>query len=143
MIHTVNNKANKNIIKLGKDILDPLDHRHKVDKINCNSCPSSYIEQTGQSVRKSMYQHGYALTNSDKRSVLFKYYKKTGYTFDFKSPQVLDAEISRYKREFSEMLHIHAIPQTLNRKTDLNKLQYAYGKSSSIIRNISTRSPSN
>ena len=143
MIHSINNKLNKNIIKLGEDILDPLDHRHVVYTINCNSCPTSYIGQTGQSVRKRMYQHGYALRNSDKRSVLFEHYEETGHTFDLKSPQILDAEITQYKREFSEMLHIHATPQTLNRKTDLNNLQYVYRKSSSIIRDISTRSPPN
>ena len=65
----MNNKLNKNIINLGKDILDPLNLRHKVDKINCNSCPTSYIGQTVQSVRKRMYQHGHALKYSDKRSV--------------------------------------------------------------------------
>ena len=76
--------------------------------------------------RKRMYQHGYALKNSDNRSVLFEHFQETGHTFDLKLPQILDAEISQYKREFLEMLHIHSTFHTLNRKTDLNNLQSVY-----------------
>ena len=72
-----------------------------VYKINCNSCATSYIGL--------------------KRSVMFEHYEETEHTFDLKSPQILDAKISQYKRDFSEMLHIHFTSLTVNRKTYLNE----------------------
>lgn len=132
VIHSVPNKFN-DLIKLGKDKLDPLEKRNIVYKINCNDCSASYVGQSGRSARRRMYEHSLSIKNCDQRSVLSEHVRDTGHSFDIQNPLILDSEPSKFKREFSEMLHIFSTKNTLNRKTDLFKLQSSYKKSCTII----------
>ena len=122
MLNNTNNQINKNIIRLEKDKLHPLDHGHIVYKIKCNQCRMSYIGQSGRSGHLRKYEHGQESANSDGNSVLFQHFDETGHTLDLKNPFILDTEVSQFKSEFSEMLHRDSTDFTLNRKTDIHKL---------------------
>ena len=82
-----------------------------------------------------MYEHEYNVSKKDIRSVIYNHCEEFGHSFDFKKPKVLDTEPSLFKREFSEMLHIHNTPLNINRKLDTQNLRYIYKKSLSLITN--------
>ena len=96
------------MIKLGKDELNNLDHLNAVYKIACNNCPVSYIGQTGCSTGRHMYEHNKSVVYFDEKSVIALHCSDINHYFDFNKPQILDNELSTFKRTFSEMLHMHS-----------------------------------
>ena len=51
---------------------------------------------------------------------------KTKHKIDFEKARIIDKENSKYKRLFSEMMHIHINKNNINRMTDTNKLKNIY-----------------
>ena len=82
-----------------------------------------------------MYEHERAVINVDIKSVIAMHCKDEGHSFNFEKPQILDNELSKFKRLFSEMLHIYSNHNTLNRKEDIHNLKFQYKKSMSIVNN--------
>lgn len=136
-IKLINKTCNKfsDIIRLGKDRLDPMDKRHVVYKLDCNECNSTYIGQTYRLLKKRMYNHQYDTRVHAKSSVVAMHALQEGHSFNFESPKILDIEPNNLKREFSEMLHILSHPNTLNRKLDSHKLHNNYKNSIEILYN--------
>ena len=87
-----------------------------------------------------MMEHKYAVSKQDERSVVAMHCKEKGHSFDFDNPKVLDRKASKFKREFSEILHIQTSKHSINRKTDTKKLSHIYKKSISVIQKIKHQS---
>ena len=133
LVNSIHHKFT-DIVKLGKDKIDVLENRNCVYKIRCNDCVSSYVGQTGRSLKRRLYEHQNNVKNHDARSVLALHCDETGHSFDFDKPVVLDSEVSTFRREFLEMLHIHNTPHNINIKTDTQKLKYVYKRSLSFLK---------
>ena len=128
LINCLNSTFN-NFIKLGKDLL----HNHMksgvVYKINCLDCNALYIGQTSRQLKKRMYEHDRSVKKLDERSVISSHCHKYTHSFDFDNVQVLDSEKNKFRREFSEMLHIFLHTNNINKKLDICFLKNTYKNS--------------
>ncbi|KAK5639993.1 hypothetical protein RI129_010804 [Pyrocoelia pectoralis] len=80
-----NNHTLRSSIVRNKDRSDPLDSSG-VYQLNCNSCPSFYIGQTGRSFRTRFKEHFNAIkrNNMDHPSSMAEHILSTGHSFDYK-----------------------------------------------------------
>uniref|UniRef100_A0A8D9BPX0 Reverse transcriptase domain-containing protein n=1 Tax=Cacopsylla melanoneura TaxID=428564 RepID=A0A8D9BPX0_9HEMI len=91
-----------------------------VYKIDCENCSSSYIGESGQYLKKRMYQHNYDIKRDNNVSALTNHAFENSHKFDFDNVKIVDTENNARKRKVLEAFHINSTPQSINYKTDVN-----------------------
>lgn len=100
-------------------------------KIKCKECPSVYIGQTKQHIKKRISQHKYDTKIKDgmvqlDKTALAKHRFEFDHQFDFENYKILDVESTRLKRNISEMIYITLEDNTVNERSDTNNLSKFY-----------------
>ena len=131
----VNNKLN-NIIKLGKDKIQKLDTCGVVYKINCLSCPATYIGETKRMLKTRIKEHE---RDKDNKSVIATHQKTNKHTVDWNNIKILDKEQNYVKRIISE-IHTNLNNYTINRIEDTQNLSFVYKK---LLRNFLPKNVNN
>ena len=78
-----------------------------MSKINCNNCNASYVGQTCRRLGVRIKEHHKKYFEKDRNSTLHIHRIENNHTINFNTINILDHEINKGKRLFSEALHIH------------------------------------
>ena len=105
-------------ITLGKDKLKTEEKSNIVYKINCNDCEAVYISQSGRKLQCRKNEHIKDVEKLNEKSALANHVRYTGHKINFEKVKILDTEVSKRKRLFSEMINIYYHNNTLNRIND-------------------------
>ncbi|CAG5085479.1 Protein of unknown function [Cotesia congregata] len=122
-IKTVGNIYTRLKDKVNEDLMSEL-----VYAIPCE-CGKKYVGQIKQYLKNRTNQHRLDCRPvnilKSEQTALARHHFDTGHNFDFSSVSILDREDNYLKRSVSEMVFIY-LNDTVNLKTDLNKLSYLY-----------------
>ena len=120
---------------------DPLQFAERtcvIYKIPC-SCKNVYIGQTKQSIKTRILQHKYDCEEDKKdiegKTALATHHFNMKHDFNFDMTTILDTEPNWYKRNISEMFWIKVNPNTVNLRTDTNKLSRIYNEVIEMFKN--------
>ena len=127
-----------------KDLYTKLKDPIKFDERTCViyeipcSCQSLYIGQTKQSIKTRIQQHKddcrEEKNNVEAKTALASHHFNEAHDFNFDKTTILDTESNWYKRNISEMFWIKAKGNTVNLRTDTNKLSRIYNKVIGILK---------
>lgn len=127
--------ANKPLRRIKNEILTKT--KYKVDKdfktdviykVNCKRCPSTYVGQTKQFLKKRVYAHKNSVKNKNENSSgLAKHAIHNRHSFGFDSVQVLDTYHNYRQRLVAESLYIKKEGgNSCNTMLDLNNISTQY-----------------
>ncbi len=86
--------------------------------VPCGGCDKSYIGQTGQYLKKRLYQHQYDIKKEIPLCALAQHVHESRHEFNFEGTKILDKENNYNKRLLKEMLFITK-HKTVNKKLTL------------------------
>ncbi|XP_044751210.1 uncharacterized protein LOC123311367 [Coccinella septempunctata] len=119
----------KTIRSLYTKIKDPIPtplQSNVVYKINCENCDKCYIGHTSQWVKSRMALHKSDIRKYPERCALAAHAHSLDHHIDFENVEILKTESNYQKRLIHEMININKEKNTLNKKTDTNKLSSIY-----------------
>jgi len=115
------------LIKVHKDIDQPLSKNNVVYKIHCKDCEASYVGQTKRQLKTRLKEHRNNLKlDQSKHSVISEHITKYNHSFDWENTKILDYESKYFKRIVSEMIHIKEQTVSLNLNSDTELLDESY-----------------
>lgn len=126
-------KSKKHLKSIQNNVKDKIKTTHRkniIYQINCQDCEKIYIGQTGQLLSNRMTQHKsdhknkHIITETSTAAVLHS--RDTGHRFNFEKPKILQMEHNYKKRTILEMVHIKNSANTVNKKSDTQKLHSIY-----------------
>lgn len=126
-----NKKTIHNLFTKTKDPTPPQMQSNLVYKIPCSSCPSVYIGNTAQYLKKRLYQHSYDCnknSQNDHNSALVQHHLDTTHKFDFKAATIIDKETNTHKRNLLESIHILQHEHSVNIKSETTCLHNSYSQ---------------
>lgn len=106
-----------------------------VYSVQCESCGSRYVGQTSQWVTNRLALHKSDIANKRDRCALAEHVLKNNHQVDWESIKILEKEQNTNKRLILEMYQINKTENTINKKSDTQKLSniYTYLLSSEIL----------
>jgi len=115
------------IIKVHKDIDQPMSKNNVVYKIFCKDCEASYVGQTKRQLKTRLKEHkNNVKLDQSKHSVISEHIIKYNHSFDWENTKIMDYESRYYKRIVSEMIHIKEQKVRLNLNSDTELLDETY-----------------
>ena len=109
-----------------KDKLHPLLNSNVVYSIPCKDCNNVYIGQTSQLLKKRLTLHKSDVKLRPERCALARHSHDTGHSFGFDDVKILELENNSFTKSFLEMCHINNHDNTVNSRTDINRLSTFY-----------------
>ena len=88
-----------------------------VYQVDCSSCGSSYVGQTGRTLQHRVKEHQRALTSYTPytTSAVAEHSMKTGHNIEWESAKVLEVSDQYFQRTYLEAWNIRLHSQTMNR----------------------------
>uniref|UniRef100_A0A8D8LXS3 GIY-YIG domain-containing protein n=1 Tax=Cacopsylla melanoneura TaxID=428564 RepID=A0A8D8LXS3_9HEMI len=97
-----------------------------VYKLDCNDCNSSYIGESGQFLKKRMYQHKYDIKNEKTSTALSAHAFENNHNFNFDEVKIIRKEDHYKKRKTLEAFFINQTKNSINFKTDVGNTVCIY-----------------
>ncbi|XP_039430331.1 uncharacterized protein LOC120413525 [Culex pipiens pallens] len=146
-------KTNSQILKNIRDPVQPLQKSKVVYSIPCNNCQMTYIGMTKNKLQTRMYGHKHdvnklqsvvvsGITNIEEqkdklkdRTALIEHCIEEGHSFGLDKVQIIDSTFKSTALPILEMCHIAVKTNTVNHRTDVEKLGTTY---TGILHSINT-----
>lgn len=109
-----------------KDVTPHLHKSNVVYKIPCKDCDKCYIGQTVQWLNTRLVQHKSDCNVNKLNCALTKHSFQFKHIFDFDNTKILEIERNYKSRIFLEMVHINKTANSINFRTDIQKLSSIY-----------------
>jgi len=94
--------------------------------VECSDCPSVYVGETSQSLKKRISQHSNDVKNSICSTALSSHALENDHKFKFTVVSTFGREENNKKRRILEVINIMKKENTVNYKTDCNHLSDVY-----------------
>lgn len=121
-----NQKTVKNLYTRLKDPIETPIKSNVVYEVKCENCEQTYIGQTSQWIKRRMALHKSDITKHPERCALASHAFNLDHRVNFEDVKVLKTEKNYRKRLVLEMIEINKKENTINKKTDTNKLSSIY-----------------
>ncbi|XP_044751862.1 uncharacterized protein LOC123311819 [Coccinella septempunctata] len=121
-----NQKTVKNLYSRLKDPIETAVKSNVVYEVKCENCEQTYIGQTSQWIKRRMALHKSDITKHPERCALASHAFNLDHRVNFEDVKVLKTEKNYRKRLVLEMIEINKKENTINKKTDTNKLSSIY-----------------
>lgn len=130
-----NNKKGLNLFSKLKDKVPIKFRSNVVYSIECNSCGSVYVGQTSQWLTNRVALHKSDITKKRDRCSLTEHALQNEHEINWENIKILETESNTKKRLILEMYQINKHKNTINKKSDTQKLSniYTYLLSDNII----------
>lgn len=121
-----NTKKNRQLFTKVKDITPLPFNTNIVYSVSCLGCQGCYIGQTCTWLKQRISQHKSDCRLGKHSCALAQHVHTTNHQFDFDNIKILDFETNQKKRLFLEMYHINKNKNSINYKSDIQKLSNIY-----------------
>ena len=114
------NVAHKPTRSIKNEVCKLKDKRENSDKagivygLNCMSCPSVYVGETGRQTRDRMKEHQFDIVKKKAMSKVYKHTAETGHSFNFDDVKILDDTSNVRVRRQLESTHTHLQTNSIN-----------------------------
>lgn len=138
-IATKNVKTMYNCFTKTKTKIEKLEQSNLVYKIPCHNCDKTYIGETSQNLSRRLCSHRSDCKIKKRSCALVDHVLDKKHTMNFEDVSILSVEKYQLKRRFLEMVHIKKDNNSINKKSDINKLSNIYNYLLSLQDNPSVR----
>uniref|UniRef100_A0A8D8PPG1 GIY-YIG domain-containing protein n=1 Tax=Cacopsylla melanoneura TaxID=428564 RepID=A0A8D8PPG1_9HEMI len=90
--HQSSNSLKSNFFSNLKDSIKKDDNSGIVYQLDCKDCPSTYIGESGQFLKKRMYQHRYDIKNDKTTTALATHAFENNHEFNFDEVKIVEKE---------------------------------------------------
>ena len=96
-----------------------------VYQLNCNNCQVTYVGESKRELKNRISDHK-RYTNNKENKVVSNHCNNKKHSINWEKTKILDIEDNYFKRQISEMLHIHTQKEPINKKEDTKCLHDNY-----------------
>ena len=92
--------------------------------LDCESCPSIYVGESGRQVKDRMKEHQSDILKKKPVSKIYCHTAETGHSFDFENVRILDSCSNVRVRRQLESAHTYLQSNSINRAIEFNSIYH-------------------